>query len=200
MSVTDIIVRPAEPADLPAVLGLYRELDPEDGGDLAEARAVFDRMTRYPDYALYVAEFEGRVLGTFTLLVMENIAHKASRSAVIEAVAVAGAAQGRGIGRAMMGAALDMAREKGCYKAALSTRMARERAHAFYESLGFKRHGFSFYTELGEMAGLAGVVSPHPTPLPHGEREQGDAPSLTLTARGVPEGAGEGPFGAEIAS
>lgn len=145
-----LVVRAAEPADLPAVLELYRELDPDDAGDLAEARAVFDRMARYPDYTLHVAEMEGKVLGTFTLLIMENIAHKASRSAVIEAVAVAGAAQGQGIGRAMMGVALDLAREKGCYKAALSTRLSRERAHAFYEGLGFQRHGFSFYTDLQE--------------------------------------------------
>ncbi|GAB4068061.1 GNAT family N-acetyltransferase [Ancylobacter sonchi] len=150
MSATNVSVRPAGPADLPAVLALYRELDAEDVHDLAEARAVFDRMARYPDYALYVAEVDGAVLGTFTLLVMENIAHRGSRTGIIEAVAVSAAAQGQGIGRAMMGVALDMAREKGCYKAALSTRMARERAHAFYESLGFRRHGFSFYTDLQE--------------------------------------------------
>lgn len=149
----DLVVRPAGPADLPAVLELYRELDPDDALDLAEARAVFDRMARYPDYTLHVAEMDGEVLGTYTLLVVENLAHRGSRSAVIEAVAVAGTAQGRGIGRAMMGRALDLAREKGCYKAALSTRMSRERAHAFYESLGFERHGFSFYTELGEGGG-----------------------------------------------
>jgi ribosomal protein S18 acetylase RimI-like enzyme len=142
-------VRAAMPADLPAVLALYRELDAEDAPDLSQARAVFDRMTTYPDYTLYVTEAAGGdVLGTFTLLVMENIAHNGARSAVIEAVAVAGAAQGQGIGRAMMGAALDLARDKGCYKAALSTRMSREQAHAFYEGLGFERHGFSYFTDL----------------------------------------------------
>ena len=150
----DVNVRPAVPADLPAVLELYRELDPADVYDLGEARAVFDRMARYPDYTLFVAEVDGRngreVLGTFTLLVMENIAHRGAHTAIIEAVAVAGASQGQGIGRVMMRAALDLAREKGCYKAALSTRMAREKAHAFYESLGFQRHGFSFYTDVQE--------------------------------------------------
>lgn len=150
-----VFIRPAAPADLPAVLALYRELDASDATDsdatdLAEARAIFDRMARYPDYTLHVAERDEVVLGTFTLLVMENIAHAGARSAVIEAVAVAGAAQGQGIGRAMMGAALGLAREKGCYKASLSTRMTRERAHAFYESLGFERHGFSYITHIEE--------------------------------------------------
>lgn len=37
-----------------------------------------------------------------------------------------------------------LAHKKGCYKAALSSNLKRERAHAFYESLGFERHGYSF--------------------------------------------------------
>lgn len=154
----DLVLRCAAPADLPAVLALYRELDADDATDLGAARAVFDRMALYPDYALHVAEVAGEVLGTFTLLVMENIAHGGARSAVIEAVAVAASAQGRGIGRAMMEAALDLARAKGCYKASLSTRMSRERAHAFYEGLGFARHGYSYAIQLGE-APASGVAA-----------------------------------------
>ncbi|MDR6951690.1 ribosomal protein S18 acetylase RimI-like enzyme [Ancylobacter sp. 3268] len=213
----DVTVRPAIPADLPAVLALYRELDADDELDLSRARAVFDRMARYPDYALYVAEAAGEVvgpadaeagevLGTFTLLVMENIAHGGSRSAVIEAVAVGAAAQGRGVGRAMMGAALDMARAKGCYKAALSTRMSRERAHAFYESLGFRRHGYSFYTELeegeeaaGDAMALCNRGSPSPQPSPRrGEGDDGARPLSSGNARSA--AACEGASNTEIAS
>ena len=40
--------------------------------------------------------------------------------------------------------ALEVVRQKGCYKAVLSSNLKRERAHAFYESLGFERHGYSF--------------------------------------------------------
>jgi GNAT superfamily N-acetyltransferase len=145
-----LTIRAAVAADLPAVLALYRELDADEAIEPAKARAIFDRMACYPDYTLYAAEAGGAVLGTFTLLVMENIAHAGARSGIIEAVAVAGAEQGRGIGRAMMRAALDLARAKGCYKVSLSTRMSRERAHVFYESLGFERHGFSYVTHLKE--------------------------------------------------
>nr|WP_246549499.1 GNAT family N-acetyltransferase [Ancylobacter oerskovii] len=175
---------------------LYRELDPDDAGDLAEARAVFDRMGRYPDYGLYVAEAEGEVLGTFTLLVAENIAHGCARSAVIEAVAVSGAAQGRGIGRAMMGWALDRAREKGCYKAALSTRMSRERAHAFYEGLGFRRHGFSFTTELGE-TDISARDTLSPRPSSHWGGGTDGTLHLAPLGRGRPAGAGEGAYPAQ---
>ena len=44
----------------------------------------------------------------------------------------------------MMQDALARCGERGCYKAALSSNLTRERAHAFYESLDFERHGYSF--------------------------------------------------------
>jgi GNAT superfamily N-acetyltransferase len=48
----------------------------------------------------------------------------------------------------MMHHAMALAREAGCYKLVLSSNQKRERAHAFYESLGFQRHGFSFSIEI----------------------------------------------------
>jgi ribosomal protein S18 acetylase RimI-like enzyme len=142
----DMFVRPAERADLPAVLALYAQPELDDGRVLsrADAEAVFARFAAYPDYTLHVAEENGEIVGTFALLVMDNIGHLGTPSAVVEDVAVAPACQGRGIGRRMMAHALDLARAKGCYKLALSSNLKREAAHGFYESLGFEKHGFSF--------------------------------------------------------
>ncbi|MDI3464014.1 MAG: Acetyltransferase, GNAT family [Nitrospira sp.] len=83
-------------------------------------------------------------LWAFALLIMENLGHLGTPSAVIDDVAVDPAWQGHGVGNMMIHHALEVAREKGCYKAALSSNLKRERAHAFYESLGFERHGYSF--------------------------------------------------------
>ena len=62
----------------------------------------------------------------------------------MEDVAVAPSLQGQGIGKEMMRHAVQIATENGCYKAVLSSNLKRERAHAFYESLEFERHGYSF--------------------------------------------------------
>ncbi|MGZ8403454.1 MAG: GNAT family N-acetyltransferase [Rhodoplanes sp.] len=51
---------------------------------------------------------------------------------------------GHGIGRAMMRFAIERAQQACCYKLVLSSNATRKRAHAFYESLGFERHGYSF--------------------------------------------------------
>jgi GNAT superfamily N-acetyltransferase len=49
----------------------------------------------------------------------------------------------------MMAFARERCREKRCYKLVLSSNAKRESAHAFYESLGFARHGYSFRLDLG---------------------------------------------------
>jgi GNAT superfamily N-acetyltransferase len=46
-----------------------------------------------------------------------------------------------------MAHAIEQARAAGCYKLALSSNAKRQAAHAFYESLGFQRHGLSFVIE-----------------------------------------------------
>jgi len=138
-----IRVRPAVAEDLAAVLDLYAQPDFDAG------RVLFARFARYPDYTLYVADCDGRIVGSFALLVMDNLGHCGAPSAIVEDVVVAAQSQGKGIGKAMMAFARERCREKGCYKLVLSSNAKRESAHAFYESLGFARHGYSFRLDLG---------------------------------------------------
>jgi GNAT superfamily N-acetyltransferase len=141
-----MIMREATAEDLRGVLALYAQ--PElDGGEvlsLEEAESIYDCMHAYPHYRLYVAERQGRVVGTFTLLIKRNLSHLGAASGVVESVAVEPTEQGKGIGRAMMAFARELCRKAGCYKMALSSNLRRERAHEFYDGLGFERHGYSF--------------------------------------------------------
>ena len=145
-SADNLHIRPATSADLPGVLALYAQPALDDGRVLPiqDAEAIFGRFARYPDYTLYVAEIDRQIVGTFALLIMDNLGHRGAPSAVVEDVAVDPAMQGRGVGQAMMAFAINRAKEKRCYKLVLSSNAKRERAHAFYESLGFERHGHSF--------------------------------------------------------
>ena len=147
-----LLIRPAAAVDLEKVLALYAqpEFDAEDVLPLETAKRLWQRFADYPDYTLYVAERAGDIVGSFALLVMHNLGHLGAPSAIVEDVVVARAFQRHGIGKAMMQFALDRCREKGCYKLMLSSNAKREDAHAFYESLGFVRHGFSFRIDLAE--------------------------------------------------
>ncbi len=145
-----IHIRPAVSEDIPAILGLYAQPDFDDGRvlDLDEANRLFDRFASYPDYTLYVAERAGNIVGSFALLIMDNLGHLGAPSAIVEDVVVAPEWHGNGIGEAMMQFAANRCRDKGCYKLVLSSNAKRKRAHAFYESLGFTRHGYSFCLDI----------------------------------------------------
>lgn len=145
-----LILRPALASDLPAVLLLYAQPDIDDGDVLAlpDATRTWERMATYPNYTLHVALQGTQVVGTFALLIMDKLGHLGAPSAVVEDVAVDPAAQGQGIGKAMMRHAIALAAEYGCYKLALSSNLKREKAHAFYDSLDFERHGYSFRMAL----------------------------------------------------
>jgi GNAT superfamily N-acetyltransferase len=149
-----LTIRPANAEDLGGVLSLYAQPEIDDGRvlPLGEAEMLLQKFARYPDYVLYVAEHDSNIVGSFALLIMDNIAHLGAPSAIVEDVVVDPQFQGAGIGRQMMQFAMRTARDKGCYKLMLSSNALRERAHAFYETLGFKRHGFSFYVELDRVA------------------------------------------------
>lgn len=142
-------IRQAGEDDLPQVLALYAQPGLDDGQllDLQQAREIHAQFARYPNYRLFVAcdaAQPQRVLGSYALLVMHNLAHLGTPSAIAEDVVVDAGHRSQGIGRQMMEHAIEQARAAGCYKLALSSNRRRERAHAFYESLGFERHGVSF--------------------------------------------------------
>lgn len=145
-----LLIRPATEQDLPGVLALHAQPDLDDGVVLAPEAAleIFRKFARYPDYTLFVAEDEGILVGTYALLVMDNFGHLGARSAVVEGVAVAPDRQSAGIGGALMRHAIATAAEKGSYKLTLSSGSRRTRAHDFYERLGFRRHGVSFFMDL----------------------------------------------------
>lgn len=146
----NLTFRAATLDDVPAVVSLYEsaEVDPPGSADLELARATFRRMQSYPDYRIWLAELDGEPVGTLALAIMDNLGHRCTPSALVEDVVVHPKCQGRGVGRLMIGHAIEQARAKGCYKLALSSNAKRRGAHAFYERLGFQPHGISFWVNL----------------------------------------------------
>ena len=148
-----VLIRQATVEDLPDVLSLYAQPDMDNNKvtSLENAKELFEQFRQYPKYHLYVACYpnaDNKIVGTFALLVMHNIGHQGSPSAIVEDVVVSSSHQSQTIGSEMMMHAMDLARQAGCYKLALSSNQKRQRAHAFYESLGFDKHGYSLQIKL----------------------------------------------------
>jgi hypothetical protein len=80
----------ATAADLPCVLRLYAENEttPDDVLQLSDARAIWEQFSAYPNYKLYVARIAGEIVGTFALLIVDNLAHRGAKSGVVEDVIV----------------------------------------------------------------------------------------------------------------
>lgn len=145
-----IVIREAAGTDIAAILKIYIDAGVDDGNMFTEeeAQGQLALFQSYPSYRIFVAVIEEKIVGTYELLIMDNLAKRGRHSGVVEDVAVDPAFQGRGIGRAMMQHAHEECRKAGCYKLVLSSNLKREDAHRFYDSLGFERHGYSFRVEL----------------------------------------------------
>lgn len=145
-----LTIRIAEKPDLPAICRLYAQPDFDNGKLLAldKVEQLFNRIQSYPNYHIYVAVNDTDIVGTFALLIMHNLGHQGASSGIVEDVVVDAAWQGKGVGKAMMRFAMECCRKAGCYKIALSANLKRKHAHRFYESLGFKKHGFSYVVEF----------------------------------------------------
>ena len=101
-----------------------------------------------PSRVTLIAERDGVLLGTCTLHLIEHIAHGFARSAILEDMVVDSRARGQGIGQALIGRAVEWARDWKCYKLALSSHQDREMAHRFYAAMGFAPHGVSLSLSL----------------------------------------------------
>jgi GNAT superfamily N-acetyltransferase len=149
---TELPIRDAGVADLDSIAALYEAagLDAPGSTDRQALRANFARLTALPGARVLVANADdGSPLGTLTLFILPLLAHRGAPEALVEDVAVHPSAQGQGVGRALIAHALRIAGEAGCYKLALSSNAKRTEAHAFYERLGFERHGYSFSVGIG---------------------------------------------------
>ena len=146
----DITIRKAEKEDIPLILSIYSELEfkNEETISIQNAEGIFSVIDSYPDYHIYVAICENYIVGTFALLIMDNLGHSGKKSGIIEDVAVVKKWQGKGIGKTMMSYAISICRNAGCYKLTLSSNLVRESAHKFYESLNFRKHGYSYLIEI----------------------------------------------------
>src|SRR5215467_7077289 len=152
MSQSEVKIRLATEADLPGILQLYAQPDMEGKAlALEEALPLFREIVASDRQELFVAEGSGgQILGSFSLSYVRHLTHGGARSASFGDIVVRSDSQGLGVGKRMMKFAAQRARERGCYKLMLSSSIRRINAQAFYESLGYERHGFSYVLSLDQ--------------------------------------------------
>ena len=137
-----ITMRPAMHDDLPAIVALYADdvlgAARETPDDLAPYEAAFDRLIAITGVTTaLVAERDGAIVGTMQLTVLPGLSHRGMNRAHLEAVRVAAANRGDGIGTQMIRWAIAEARRRDCRLIELTSNRQRTDAARFYERLGF---------------------------------------------------------------
>jgi ribosomal-protein-alanine N-acetyltransferase len=150
--------------DLEEVLPIEAELF---GADAWTAGQFWSELARVPDTRWYVVAREGtRVVGYAGLF-------QAGPEADIQTVAVAAAAQGRGLGRRLVEALLDAAGSRGAQVVHLEVRADNTAALRLYDTLGFTAVGRrpDYYGRGRDallMSRRLGPERPATTEVPHG--------------------------------
>ena len=134
------MIRRAAPSDLTGLLDLYQHLNPNDPRvPEAGAAGAWQAMLGSDLIRLIVAEEDGLLVSSCMLVIVPNLTRGARSFGVIENVVTHAAYRGRGLGRAVLAAAVEAAWQADCYKVMLATGSRQGSTWRFYEGAGFSR-------------------------------------------------------------
>ena len=143
-----MIVRRAEPGDAQGLAELGDAVGSEPEGWLVttngwrsptDERRYLRAIRRYPHAAVFVAEDEGEIVGRLSIA---RDQHPASRHVADVGLIVAATHRRRGIGTALLNAAVEWARDSDVLKLELHVFPWNEGAIILYERFGFEREGY----------------------------------------------------------
>ena len=141
----DLTIRFAEMNDSAALAQLMRELGYET--TTSEMQTRMERIAADERYRTFVAVRDGKVCGMIGTLTFLSYEHNDFGGRILALVTMK-TMRRHGIGRALIAAAENDLAQRGIRRIALNTRLAREDAHKFYESLGYERNGWRFVKQL----------------------------------------------------
>ena len=100
------------------------------------ARNILKKILENENHIIHVAELNGKIVGSTTLLIEQKFIHEGGFVGHIEDVVVNKKFEGQGIGMKLVLSLLDVAKEKKCYKTILN---CEDKLLPFYEKIGFKQ-------------------------------------------------------------
>ena len=102
----------------------------------SSAKNILKNILENENHIIHVAELNGEIVGSTTLLIEPKFIHQGGFVGHIEDVVVKKEFEGQGIGMKLVLSLLDVANEKKCYKTILN---CEDTLIPFYEKIGFKQ-------------------------------------------------------------
>lgn len=137
----DVQVRLIHHNELQKLLDLYDHFDHDDP-KLEEGETLnrlWDEIYNDPSLFYIVAVKDGELTATCNITIVKNLTRNARPYGLIENVVTHREHRNRGYGKLVLKKAVEIAREKNCYKVMLLTGSKKEETLRFYESAGFVR-------------------------------------------------------------
>lgn len=145
----DLTVRFAEAGDVDALANLLTELGYETR--VAEMQMRMDELGKDARYRTFVAVKDGKVCGLIGTLAQMSYEYN-DPSGRILALVVSDGARGMGVGKKLIAAAESDFAQRNIRRIAVYTHVRRERAHKFYENLGYEKNGYRYVKNLAAAA------------------------------------------------
>ena len=138
-----LIIRIAQAQDFDEIYPLFVQLWPNKPIDREELKRVYDRAAGSESDELLCAVEDGKIVGFCAYAVVNNLWQE-GQIGYIYAMVVDESLRGKGVGTKIINESLERARAKGLKRMELDSGFPRERAHAFYEKLGFEKRAYLF--------------------------------------------------------
>lgn len=147
------MIREVMESDLESLLELYIHLHevgiPKNNDHL---RKTWKKIIDNKDYHLIVAEEDGIIVASCTLVIVPNLTRNVSSYALVENVVTHEAYRNRGMATACLLYAQRIAESNDCYKMMLITGSTDSKTHDFYKKAGYYSDGkTAYYKTLKEV-------------------------------------------------
>jgi len=131
-------IRMVNKNDLPELLELYLNLyDSEIMPINAEAIQLWENILSDPAHYILIGEEDGAVVSSLTLIITKSLTRKMSPNAMIENMVTLPSHRNRGYARLLINRAVEISRERGCYRLMFISGTKNESTVRFYINSGF---------------------------------------------------------------
>lgn len=133
------MIREITENDYEGLMALYLHLHETEIPPYDKAKSVFEKILADENYHIIVAEENGEIVSSCTVVIVPNLTRGVRPYARVENVVTHSEHRGKGLATACLDRAKEIAVQAGCYNIALLTGSKNESTLKFYENAGYNR-------------------------------------------------------------
>lgn len=140
------MIREINENDYEGLMPLYLHLHETEIPPFDAARSIWEKILSDENYHIIVAEENGVIVSSCTVVIMPNLTRGVRPYARVENVVTLPDYRGKGLATACLARAKEIAVQAGCYNIALLTGSKNESTLKFYENAGYDRSAKTGFT------------------------------------------------------